>query len=771
MKIISSLFNLNKSDISDYQPILGFHDDKTIITKDGNYCSVFMLDGVDYSSLSKDETVSNHRLMMNMLKGVPETINIYFHSLRTFENASFDDSENHLNQVASKIAEKWSLKFRQTYKTSHYIVISTGSESAIDELDSFIKNEEKVINRFTDLDEASVMIKKLLNSFNPMALKNNELYSFWGNVLNGSNQRFVNPISNFDDYLHESHIKFPIGKPYMKFDNGKERYSMVLSVKFFESDTDSQMFNDILHLKSEFRIVQYTQRINKSKTLNMINEREKTAEGFLKNNTQALIELEELSERVQADEVNLMRYNYSIYCYGDTEQECKNVVNDIKGIVHQYGFTTAIESSNIQALFWGMFPTNQRYLIRKRFLTNENVSALQTFASTSIGLESCSWGHAPHTKFLTSHGNVFNFTFQQKTKKQALGHTLVFGGSDAGKTTLICFLLSACQRYDGFKSIIFDKLQGTRVFTESHDGVYVDFSKSMELNPLQLEDNGDNRAFLAKFYRGLAGLKDEDETIDEDEIISEAIDMLFDGLEPEQRTFDNMLEAFGLATHSQLRKALNQWGSSGSFGHIFTSKKDALDFHKDIVTFNMDNLFQNPKILANVMFYIKYKFKEFTKNDHVPHAMFVDEIREYLKDEITSPLLVDSILEMRKLEGVFIGAAQSPNHITESEDGVKLISSCANFIFFRDANADKKILKDIYNLKDTEIDWIKYDGEPRQILFKRNGGSSVVLDVDLSSLNGYLELFDSSTEKRKKMQALQQDDSINWVDELIKQGD
>lgn len=763
---ISSLFNFRKKDISNYMPLLSFHDDITMTTKNGNYCRVILVDGIDYTSYSLEDAQAKSRLRMNVLKSIPETIHINFHSLRVHETTKFEESENHTNQIASEIANIWSKKFESTFATQHYIVLTTGKETALDELDILIKNADRDVNRISDLEEACIMVRKLLKELNPTYLDRSGLSTFFGNILNCTNKRLVLPISNFDDYLHESTIEFPLAKPYMTFENGSKRYSMVLSIKFFESDTNTKMLDEILHLKSEFRICQYAQKLSKTTAMNMIKDREKTVQGFMDNSSTATVQLEELLERIQNDEVVLMRYNYTVYCYADSAEECKNTIDDIRSIVHQYGFVATIETSNIEPLFWSQFPTNERYLLRKRYMTNENVSDFQTFSGTGTGLQSCSWGHEPVTKFLTRNGSVYNFVFHESTAPQALGNTLVFGKPGTGKTTLVDFLLSSCQRYPGFKALIFDRLQGTRIFVESHGGSYTDFSNNVELNPLTLKDTKDNRAFLANFFKSLSGL----DTIETNATIGKVIDTLYKYLKPEQRTFDNLIDAFGSESESELRLALNEWSSKGSNGNIFTAEKDALEFESDIVAFNMDTLFKDAKALANTMLYISHKFKELTSSGFAPHAIFVDEFLPYLKEPVTVPNIKEWVLELRKLEGIFIAAAQSPNHIDNSEHGKDIVSSFANFIFFADATADENVLKKTFMLNDTEIEWIKYNGEPHQILFKRNGGESVVLNVNLSDLGGYLNLFDSSSTARQKVKELKAT-SDNWVEELISKKD
>jgi type IV secretion system protein VirB4/ComB4 competence protein len=64
-----------------------------------------------------------------------------------------------------------------------------------------------------------------------------------------------------------------------------------------------------------------------------------------------------------------------------------------------------------------------------------------TFSSDNAGLDKNSWGNEPVCKFYTDENSIYNFSFHETADKEALGNTIIIGGTGSGKTTFASFLL------------------------------------------------------------------------------------------------------------------------------------------------------------------------------------------------------------------------------------------------------------------------------------------------------------------------------------------
>jgi hypothetical protein len=111
-----------------------------------------------------------------------------------------------------------------------------------------------------------------------------------------------------------------------------------------------------------------------------------------------------------------------------------------------------------------------------------------TFSSDNAGLDKNSWGNEPVCKFYTDENSIYNFSFHETADKEALGNTIIIGGTGSGKTTFASFLLAQSMKYKKFKCMAFDRGLGLNIFANVIDANYTDFSNGIQnINPLQID--------------------------------------------------------------------------------------------------------------------------------------------------------------------------------------------------------------------------------------------------------------------------------------------
>jgi hypothetical protein len=90
-------------------------------------------------------------------------------------------------------------------------------------------------------------------------------------------------------------------------------------------------------------------------------------------------------------------------------------------------------------------------------MTSDNMAHFVTFSSDNAGLDKNSWGNEPVCKFYTDENSIYNFSFHETADKEALGNTIIIGGTGSGKTTFASFLLAQSMKYKKFKCMAFDR--------------------------------------------------------------------------------------------------------------------------------------------------------------------------------------------------------------------------------------------------------------------------------------------------------------------------
>ena len=729
---------------------------EVILLKSGHASIVFSVSGKDYTGISEEDLKKLHALRSTFARSLASYINVTVHSKRIKEEDEIYHKENlHGVEIAEAIDKQWAANFEESYRTRHYVVLNTTSATMLHELANSNTGVEKKDRQLIHLEEAARIVESKLFDYKPRKLSGDDLLSFWASFLNGREvrQKFA---GFFNDLIGGSHLLFPNGKKFQVFENTQDRYAGWIGIKSYDNDSTDQLIEELLRQKIEFTIYQQWRAMPIANTKRMVSDKERMAKSFLRSSDLAVMEVTEVNSRLEAGELTFCKYVFSIQVFANSEAQLDQNVDKLSAIVSHYGYQTVRETLNIEPLFWSILPGLEHLSIRKRELTNENIADFASFSTIGEGLStSSSWGDTYITKFLTAANTEYRFTFHEDEKPQSLGHTLIVGGSNSGKTTVMSFINSQALKFSNLKVILFDKLHGQHVFTKMHDGNYSDFGEDVSTNPFQMPDTPANREFLAEMIKSLAGDIDIDE-----EMIRLAIRDNYENLSKDERSLDNLHPSFGLATKGSLAGALRPYLSSGPDGHYFNGKRDSLNFETSRITaFNMDRLFDNPKMLAINTLYMFYRIRQMampskTNRENTPHLIFVDELVKYIADPTFGKKIKEVVLEHRKLDGVFVGAIQNAKDFVDVPAGESILGSMANFIFFPDNKADENVLCRKFQLTKEEFEWVKTSTDPRRMLLKKNKGESVILNVDLAPLGKYLKVFDSSAAAVNRLETM-----------------
>lgn len=759
MNILRRLLNgPDITKVDDFCPIFAlWPDDKTTLTKGGKYARIIELTGKDYSGLAPEIIENLYETRKRFFENLSSDITVMQHSHRMIIKRD-PEADDYDIQLSKEISKKWASRFKSSYRTRHYLIFVTDRDFK-DQLGLLVRQKD-------DDDSGQDELLRLLNDtikdvmarlheYGPVELAGEELASYWASITNGkiSYQKYPKN-GQLDGILSSTTLQWPSRKRYQIYESNNKRYSAWLYIKAPATMSSQGLLDKVFKTRHEFSIYQTFSNFDKNEALSFLEDKRKNVSVFSKSPEIILSEIMELQQRVQADSITLISHRWAVEVFGDTIEELENAVTIIKNNIESYGYRTVRERVNQEALFWSRYPEYQSFNCRQRFLTSENASHFTTFATVGEGHESCSWGNKPVTVFKTQADSEYSFIFHVTPEKTALGNTLIIGGTGSGKTTLTSFLLSQCFKYPDFRVLAFDRLRGMNIFTRFHDGSYQDFSRGIDVNPLQLDDTTENRTFLNQWFQVLTGKTDEESS----HRIGQAIIQAFE-LDKKDRTLESISDAFGLKEKGSIRSALDRWLPDGAMGGFFNGNRDALDFSQPLVAFDMTALLDSPEVLGPMAYYLFHKLFLTARNDG-GYAVFVDELGKYLKSEQFAPKIDMMLEEIRKTDGVFIGAIQEAGTVLDHPIAPKIKNNIGTYILFPEPRADKAHYIDNLRLNETEFNWIK-NPHPRQVMIKRKEGESVIVDVDLSPLDRYLRVFDSSAESIKKVETLRHE-TTDW---------
>ncbi|EKF9824754.1 hypothetical protein O1D07_003366 [Vibrio cholerae] len=755
--------------VSSTFPLTKLINGKFAKAKNGSLSAVIALTGVDYTGQKSEVVAQLARYRKQAFELKTNRVDVTIFSRKRElprENAIILPKE----PVLRELVNKWEGQFKTSFKTTHFIVLTAKPMNTLDKVSSRI---EASLNKSTSqiLQESIDELLGALDSFAAHLLEGEAVSSFFATLLNGR-ETYVNA-TNWDVTLSNQALEFDRKQAYMIYGKNKESvYSGFLSIRAYPDQLTEAVLNDIYHFNLDFSVVQSFSPMSEELALKEMEKEEKRMKAA--DEFSELEELQQLKESILTGRTALVSHTFSVEVFSKNPDELEKSINLIKSKIERHGLLCFRETTNIEPLFWSRFPTLHYLNTRSTDITSENAADLVTFAQVGEGFESNGFGARPITHFKTNYNSLFAFNLHNSPAfDDTLGHTLLIGGSESGKTVLLSFLIANCLDYPNFRALLFDRLHGLEAFTRVFDGDYLDFSTDVELNPFAVDDTAANRSFLASWLKGLCQLDAKNPAhMELSNQIDDGVRRCFN-IDQSMRTFESCRLNFG-KTNGEVDSRLKQWQKDGLNGRFFNGKRDSFDFSKRVLTFDATTILSMPDVLSPVTDYLFHQHTMDVSTKFTPHVVAFDESPRYFQDPIFAKKMVESIKEIRKQRGVVILAAQdAASYNNLGKIGEEVIASLANYIIFPNPNGKAEDYIDFLGLNDTEFDWIKTNNpKGRKVLFKRiSTGESVILDVNLSALNDgrykFLNAFDSGTKAQMTLKSIMQSNPLGWKEQYL----
>ncbi|ENL3964608.1 AAA family ATPase [Campylobacter jejuni] len=741
-------------------------DENILVTKDGNLCVGIEIKGISYSGISLEEEISYLQGRTQFFGKISSDIEINL-IVKKDRIELVKQNSNSKNVFANQIIEKWE-NHKDAFQITYFLIISTIDKKISGALESF-KNkttkekeqskEEKESFSFEAkkiiINETLTEAKRALSIFNPTQITADDILNFYATYSNAQETKFRYTNELITDSYISSNVEFK--KDYILFErnDGKQMFSRFISIKAYETDIiSSHITTKILRSSSDFIIFMNMQAYEKEKAIKKVKDTGAFAPQIIKDELSGLIEI------IKADRENLMLVSFSVYILAENLEDLETKTNELKGILANQNLNIVRETINQKALYFSFFPSRANLNARKRTLKVSNLASIANFEKDVLGFAKNDWGEQPVTIFRHLSGTpyLFNFHWTDQGDKPS-GHTMIIGGTGAGKTTLAQFLMCNLYKYD-IDIFSMDKLRGMYNFATYTDGEYhdADFS-DFKLNPFALPYTSENKSFLQNFIQKMAKIEDTQyNAVNE---ISKTIERLYNNkLEEDIFTLSDFIDSLQ-HEENDIKGRLRPFQNS-----IFDNKQDALSFNKQLSILNMDSILKNPTLASLTASYIFHRLKNSAKNSKKRGFFcFIDELKDFLMDENMRESILESILEVRKIGGVMCMGFQNLSFFDDIPKGASFLENIANYIIFPTTNAQTlENMRNKLNLTPTELKFLQEAGtNSRQVLLKMNlSNQSAILNIDLSRLGKHLRVFSSSSDNVMLMKELKELYSNDW---------
>lgn len=609
-------------------------------------------------------------------------------------------------------------------------------------------------SKFFKLQEFKNRMLNILKDYGASTLSSKESLDFYIEYMNFNKESgFVGSNDFFDDNFVSSQIEFKKNYFIHTTNNDSVFYSSIISIKSYTTNIIySELISNILFQNLDLYIVFHINSLNRGDALKKVHD-----STLMAVNDEIEAKLKQLEDLIKTDSENIFNFSFSILIKSKSKEELEEQSNLILSILKRAELTAVKESLNLKPLYFSFFPAQSHLNARIKKQTGAIVSTLITFENNILGFNKNSFGDYPVTILKHLGGSPFLFNFHESSKINEPGHTLVIGGTGYGKTTLMSFLMMNLFKYD-ISIFAMDKLNGMHNFTTYLNGEYHNV-EDLRFNPFLLKNDTENKNFLKTFLKEMGGILETD--YEEKKAIETTIENLYMNINNtfQLKDFYDSLEAI-----EGLKIRFETYLES-----IFDNQDDALNFNNQLSIINMDSIIKDKTLASLAAFYIFHKLKKIHKDMGKGYFIWIDELRDYLNHEKMGSLILEAILEIRKLNGVIVMGVQNIDFFENLSTKDSFLENMSNFIIFPTSSASVlENLEKKLNLTTTELRFLSETAkDERKILLKTKNNGSQILDINLSRLGQYLKVFNSDSINVKKMKDLIHSDPKNWRESYL----
>lgn len=756
--------------LADYLPFDRLDaDGETVICKDGSICKFIQIAGADQAFLKDADAVRLFLGRKGMMDGLADMdVNLRVFTIR--EPVDMNEDSAFDNPLAKKIASQWNQTFRHSFVTRLIVAVSAKEG----------RNSHRV-------EDAVNWIMAALSEYNPAVLTQNPAGSSSGDMTIGRFLgRLVSPISNpqpegFGEMLSEcvgaDEVEF-MKDGRIRFRSGDAvKWCSVVGIRRLSDNTSTALASDLSAIPVECVILQTIDPQPKAKTLLVLKQQQKmmsvssfSPEVF--NQFQAAIEM---VEGLDESRSSVCLFSETVFLLANTLEELRESEKTCRQILTNAGVTCVVEKGAAQASWFMQFPT---FDVKPRVyrLMSTNVCQMVTFDQSPMGLPRCDWGNGPIARFRTAANSVYSHQFHVSMARDAVGHGVCIAPTGVGKTTIMEFLSLMTSRHRDVKHFIFDRYQGTYIYTTAMGGKYLSFNSEKRpmsikggMNPFQTDANDENVEFLKMWLQAISGLTDPN-SVDQ---ISHAIELSFLSLDRDERSLAEIFEA-AFEPNSPIREHLKKWVDPSQYGNMFNAREDCIDLAgNSITTFDMTNLLADPVLGAASVSYIMHRIRQTLRENRCPGLIFVDETEPLLRDENFRKIFFVMLQEFRKLGAVVISSFQRPDALKTGAGTSDLIrQNCGTYYLFPNPGANPNDYSE-FDLTDRELGFILGQTQTsrrvkRGLLIKKpQAKESVIVDIDLGPLGSTLKIFSSSAREVALVCDLQEQFGGDWIERYL----
>ncbi len=706
---------------SELLPYASLVDSGIILTTEGTLIAGFFFQGDDIQAFTQSELEGRSAVLNDTIKNLGENITVQVDAIRTpatqyplNEKRFFPDKvTRNIDKIRRKMFESGT-----HYETLYAFIVTyvppklrekKVTDLMYDNPDGHIEDSPFTRN-LNIFKERLYVLEENLNSI----LRPTRMQSFY-TENEFSRVDHTDELVNYINYCltgHHTKIKIPSIPMHItsllgvdNFEPGVipvfgQRSIVAVSVNGYPIESTPAILSALDKLPCEYRlshrfmtmsretavaITKKQQRKWQQKIRGMRDQFSNTAKGPI--NQDAVSMTEEAGMAYSEIESGFVAYGLhtcTITMMGQNRERLFENATLVQRALSDVGFTSCIEDINTTEAFLGSLPGNRINNLRQMPISTMVLADILPTTSIWAGLKNCPHPEFPPNTPSLMHASTEGITpFRFNLHVGDVGHTLIFGPTGAGKSTLIGLILAQFRAFKSSKVFAFDKGYSLYTLTKGIDGDHYDLagkSSQWQFSPLKNIDDPHDFQWAVDWISTLVQLQlQRSVTPQETGEITDAMKLLRNAEERSLTDFRILIQ------NKDLRSCIDAYTGEGVLGEMLDNNRDNLSL-SDFSVFELEHLMKlDERYMLPVLLYVFHRIENSLNGDPtvlsldegwiaLGNATFREKLREWLK-----------VLRKRNCSVVF--ATQSISDAVNSGIIDVLDESCFTKVFLPNSSA------------------------------------------------------------------------------------
>lgn len=764
----AAAWNAQEAHAGDRLPYARLVDENTVLLRDGSLMAALQVPGLLFETEDTDALNAHAATREVMLRSnLDARFVLYHHVIRRRVAvdlpATFDDP------LAAHIDRRWQEKLRSgsLFVNDQFLTLvrrpARGKAGLAERMQKLLRRRADTLEAdpkdLRSLRAAMQALTATLADYGAQMLgdyagtngaTNNELLELISALYNGEMRPVRRPEEQTDvgRMIPYRRASFGLDAMELRGANGPD-FASLISLKDYPDATSPGLLDPILRLPFEMVVTESfapSERQTARERIDLAIRRLRSAD------EEAMAERADMlaaRDQLGSGSVAFGDHHLSVLVRESDLARLDDATASVAAALADTGAIAVREDTNLEPAFWGQFPGNEGYLVRRAMISTANMAAFGSLHGFALGqAEGNHWGDAV-TLLETTSSTPFFFNFHHGD----LGNFSVIGPSGSGKTVVMNFLAAQAQKFAP-RTVLFDKDRGAELFVRGIGGTYdrIRAGEPSGFNPLALPDSPANRAFL----RDWLGVLLKAEGPEELALIAGAVDAAY-GNDPSLRRLRHFRELLSGARRPQpgdLADRLAPWIEQGEHGWLFDNAADRLDLSTRVTGFDMTALLENPRLRTPTMMYLFHRIDE--RLDGHPTMILIDEGWKALDDEVFAARIRDWLKTLRKRNALVGFATQSARDALDSRISTALVEQTATMVFMPNARARAEDYCEGFGLTEHELALIRSLPAHSRCFLVRQPDASVVVRLDLSNAPEVLTILSGRESAVRKLDLLRE---------------